>query len=386
MSRSVHFTFDIAQNVSVGVFYQEALKRDLPRLLTDGWPTTAKLDESAAIWWSVEPHGTTALLEPSAGSLASVHVGFGNVFVQVAASDIESARLGMEEVRKLLPRAEQDREGRVPVTFWSYSPHGPMPMGRTLSVPEWSEISPNYAPETRNPLTRLMEGDLPWRGGQLILWHGETGTGKTTALRALAREWTSWCEPHYITDPEKFFGDRSDYMLSVILQNEMYFDEEVGDGNESAIISTVHGGMWAVPPHFAMIQSGQIGPSRAEPKWRLLILEDTGELLAADARLQAGQGLSRFLNVVDGLIGQGLRILVLVTTNEELGALHPAIARPGRCAANVLFRRIPPEQANEWLHKRGDEKTVSEPTTLAALYAIAEGWDAVAERQALGFG
>ena len=386
MSRRVHFTFDIAQNVSAGVFYQEALKRDLPRLLTESWPTTAKLDESGAIWWSVEPHGTTALLELAAGSLASVHVGFGNVFVHVAASDIESARLGMEEVRKLLPRAEQDREGRVPVTFWSYSPHGPMPMGRTLSVPVWSEISPNYAPETRNPLTRLMEGDLPWRGGQLILWHGETGTGKTTALRALAREWASWCEPHYITDPEKFFGDRSDYMLSVILQNEMYFDQEEGDGDESAIISTVHGGMWAVPPHFAMIQSGQIGQSRAEPKWRLLILEDTGELLAADARLQAGQGLSRFLNVVDGLIGQGLRILVLVTTNEELGALHPAIARPGRCAANILFRRIPPEQANEWLRRRGDEKTVSEPTTLAALYAIAEGWDAVAERQALGFG
>jgi hypothetical protein len=386
MSRRVHFTFDIAQNVSAGVFYQEALKRDLPRLLTEGWPTTAKLDESGAIWWSVEPHGTTALFELSAGSLASVHVGFGNVFVQVAASNIESARLGMEEVRKLLPRAEQDREGRVPVTFWSYSQHGPMPMGRTLSVPEWLEISPNYAPETRNPLTRLMEGDLPWRGGQLILWHGETGTGKTTALRALAREWASWCEPHYITDPEKFFGDRSDYMLSVILQNEMYFDEEGGDGEESAIISTVHGGMWAVPPHFAMIQSGQIGQSRAEPKWRLLILEDTGELLAADARLQAGQGLSRFLNVVDGLIGQGLRILVLVTTNEELGALHPAIARPGRCAANILFRRIPLEQANEWLRRRGDEKTVSEPTTLAALYAMAEGWDAVAERQALGFG
>jgi hypothetical protein len=133
MSRRVHFTFDIAQNVSVGVFYQEALKRDLPRLLTDGWPTTAKLDESAAIWWSVEPHGTTALLEPSAGSLASVHVGFGNVFVQVAASDIESARLGMEEVRKLLPRAEQDREGRVPVTFWSYSPHG-QGLSRFLNV------------------------------------------------------------------------------------------------------------------------------------------------------------------------------------------------------------------------------------------------------------
>ena len=66
--------------------------------------------------------------------------------------------------------------------------------------------------------------------------------------------------------------------------------------------------------------------------WRLLVMEDTGELLSADARERTGQGLSRFLNVVDGLIGQGLRVIVLVTTNEEIKKVHPAVARPGRCA------------------------------------------------------
>ena len=385
MSRRIHFTLDIAQNVAAGVFYQEALKRGLSTLLSEGWPTTAKLDSSGALWSSVEPHGSGAVLELSSGGLGFVHVGFGNAFAYVAAGDEEVARAGIDEVRTLIPRAERDQEGRVPVTFWSYSPHGPMPMGRTLSVPAWDEISSNYADETRDPLARLMKGDLAWRGGQLILWHGETGTGKTTALRALAREWASWCEPHYITDPEKFFGDQSDYMLSVILQQEMFFDEESGGEIAHDVVSFTHGGMWAVPPPFAMMSSGQ-SERRTQPSWRLLILEDTGELLAADARMQRGQGLSRFLNVVDGLIGQGLRILVLVTTNEELGTLHPAIARPGRCAANVLFRRIPPEQSNAWLRERGKEETVSEAATLATLYALVEGWDAVAERQATGFG
>jgi len=102
--------------------------------------------------------------------------------------------------------------------------------------------------------------------------------------------------------------------------------------------------------------------------------------------MQAGQGLSRFLNVVDGLVGQGLRILVLVTTNEEIGRLHPAVARPGRCAANILFTLIPPEQANAWLAERDHDATVSESLTLAALYAMVEGWDAVTERQTTGFG
>jgi Domain of unknown function (DUF5925) len=389
--RRVHLTFNVGEGPSIGaaLFWQDALDRGLTRVLSESWPTSAKLDESAALWWNVEPWGTGVLLELNGDALAFVHVGFGNADARVAAETEQAARAGMETLKELLPRAERDREGRVPVTFWTYSPHGPMPMGRTLSVPAWAEISANYAPETADPLARLMEGNLAWRGGQLILWHGETGTGKTTALRALAREWASWCDPHYITDPERFFGDQSHYMLSVILQQEMYGDEEMDamEAEDGPVIHTIHGGMWSVPPPFAMIQSGVgSGERRTEARWRLLILEDTGELLAADARMQAGQGLSRFLNVVDGLIGQGLRILVLVTTNEELGALHPAISRPGRCAANVLFRRVPTDQANAWLREHGQEKSVFDPITLAALYAVAEGWDTVAERQALGFG
>jgi hypothetical protein len=381
--RHLQLNFDVHDSPVPGLYLQEALQRDLTRFLNDSWPTTATLDASDALWLSSGQSGTDVVLELGDGALGFAHMGFGHAYAQVAAASEEAAKAGLEKLRSRLPRS-QEREGRVLVRFWSYGPHGPMPMGRTLTVPSWEEIAGNYAGATGDGLVRLMTGELPWRGGQLILWHGETGTGKTTALRALTREWSSWCEPHYITDPEKFFGDQSDYMLSVMLQSEMFGDEddEMDLAATTGIVSSVGHGMWAVPPmEFYGRRDGDAGPS-----WRLLILEDTGELLSADARMQAGQGLSRFLNVVDGLIGQGLRILVLVTTNEELGKLHPAVSRPGRCASNVLFTRIPVEQANAWLAGRGHEGTASEPTTLAGLYALVEGWEAVTERQQTGFG
>ena len=112
---------------------------------------------------------------------------------------------------------------------------------------------------------------------------------------------------------------------------------------------------------------------RERKAWRVLVLEDTGELLSADARVSMGQGLSRFLNVVDGLIGQGLRVLVLVTTNEPIKRLHPAVARPGRCAANVEFTALSRSEAASWLAARDADPSIDSPVTIAQLYARLHG-------------
>ena len=141
----------------------------------------------------------------------------------------------------------------------------------------------------------------PGVGGRLILWHGEPGTGKTYALRALGWEWRSGATS--TTSPTR----------------------RRSSARARRTCST----------SCSTTTTRTTTPSR----WRLLILEDTGELLAADAKERTGQGLSRLLNVVDGLIGQGLQVLVLVTTNEPLRRLHPAVSRPGRCAVADRVRR-----------------------------------------------
>ena len=55
---------------------------------------------------------------------------------------------------------------------------------------------------------------------------------------------------------------------------------------------------------------------------------------------------------------QGLRVLVLVTTNEPLRVIHPAVKRPGRCVAQVEFTAFPPDEADAWLRALNDARLV----------------------------
>ena len=172
--------------------------------------------------------------------------------------------------------------------------------------------------------------------------HGQV----THALRALARAWRGWCALHYVTDPDSFLTG-TDYLMSVATAS----------------------------------------PGEDEPAWRLIVLEDAGELMGAAARADTGQGLSRVLNLTDGLLGQGQRCLLLVTTNEPVGRLHPALRRPGRCWAEVEFAPFSAREAAAWLRRRGTPRRAPVGGTLAELYALAED-RVVAEqqREAFGFG
>jgi SpoVK/Ycf46/Vps4 family AAA+-type ATPase len=184
--------------------------------------------------------------------------------------------------------------------------------------------------------------------GRLLLWRGAPGTGKSHALRALVRAWEPWCSAHFIIDPEQLFGSAGAYLLDLL----------TWDGDHRS-------------------------------RWRLVILEDAGELIASDARSVTGQALSRLLNVADGLLGQGTRTLVLITTNEPVKRLHPATRRPGRCLAEIEFTPLSVEEANAWLAARNDPRRVENPTTLAELFAGAEHAPETTETDAavhFGFG
>jgi len=116
------------------------------------------------------------------------------------------------------------------------------------------------------------------------------------------------------------------------------------------------------------------------------VLEDAGEYLAPDAKQTRGQALSRLLNVCDGVLGQAMNALILVTTNEPLRSLHPALSRPGRCVAQVGFERFDRASIEEWAQREGCKVPERATATVADLYAGATGGFEVPEPRRFGFG
>jgi hypothetical protein len=253
------------------------------------------------------------------------------VQVMVTAETAEVADRVMGGVRGAVP-PPQPTEGKARLTMWTVGNGGsPSRHRRWVDTPKWDAIAPNYPGEVGSALTRLAGlAEPPEHGGRLLLWYGEPGTGKTTAIRSLGYEWGTWADIHFVLDPEAFFGS-PEYLMQVVA------DEDLWDPRAAST-----------------------------SRWKVLVVEDADELIRADARVDAGASMSRLLNLTDGILGHGLRVLLLITTNEPMSGLHPAVIRPGRCLADVQFRPFGRSEAETWLS--GAASVPRTDLTLAELY------------------
>jgi hypothetical protein len=195
--------------------------------------------------------------------------------------------------------------------------------------------------------TRCIKVDAP---DELFVIDDYVVTHNTNAIQALLKEWEPWCDVDYIVDPENFLGDPN-----YLIQTLTYVPHSVNFNELSAL-----------DPMDSKVAVEDALEEAAE-RWRLIVVEDATRFVRSDADAKSGQAFGRLLNVTDGLLGQGLKVMVLITTNEPIKELHPALQRPGRCLADVEFSPFPASEASEWLGY-----PVREEKMLAELFAMGE--------------
>jgi len=291
----------------------------------------ALLPDSCSVQRQLVATHASALLISGDGWTATITANrSGHIAVLVTAISNEVAQLVAKEIAAKFP-AEEENADAVRMIFWHHNGMQIRHHVREIEAPGWDAIRANYPAPAREALHQLMVRKPPITGGRLLILHGEPGTGKTTALRALSRTWEPWCRSHYVVDADRLFAS-SAYLLEVI-------------SNETP----------GVP--------GAQAPARP---WRLVIVEDCDEFIRADAKNATGQALSKLLNVTDGMVGQGYNVLFCITTNEDVRRLHPAVVRPGRCLANIAVGRFTQAEASAWL----DRPAPAHGATLAELFVL----------------
>lgn len=252
--------------------------------------------------------------------------------VTIAAEDRKMANTWLQAIGALLPEPppppppEPLPHNIIPVRFWMQDPHTREAYSRrrNITVQPWAEVESNYNAKVRAELGSLMKMDT-CDGGKLILMHGPAGTGKTRTILSMMSEWRNWCTASVVTDADKFFGDPS-YINSVAFGSE-----------------------------------NMAG-------WLMLVLEDADEFIAVKGRETKGQAIARLLNLADGIVGQGLNLLTVMTTNVNVDELNPALIRSGRCMANIHVGPFEAAEASTWLAEKGVTAEVDQPTVLADLY------------------
>ncbi|MCK9445484.1 ATP-binding protein [bacterium] len=154
----------------------------------------------------------------------------------------------------------------------------------------------------------------------LFLFHGDSGTGKTTYIRKLISMLSEKKTIIYI--PSYMMGSIADPELISFISN---FTKTI------------------------------------------LLLEDAENVLTKHAE-ERTQAVANILNMTDGLLNDSLELQIIATFNVESKSIDPALTRAGRLVVNQKFKALSVPDANRLSKHINSNRVFDKPVTLAEIY------------------
>lgn len=257
--------------------------------------------------------------------LMDISVLEGNISISCASNN-ETQMVGLLRLLCEYIKINLKANDGICVNFTYHTKDGPRSFAKTLECPKWKDISKNY-PSIRDDIRWLIDNEEN-KNGSLIIWHGSPGSGKTYSLLSLIKEWRN-TEFTVVLDPEIFIDQSANFV-------DLIKEPTTGKGH-------------------------------------CIIMEDAPNFILSESRSSKGDLISKMLNITSGLIGQGLNLKFIITTNEPIKNIDSAFRRPGRLLQLLEFPLFTGEQAADWLRSQDLGEDIINECSLADLYAVVNG-------------
>ncbi len=209
-------------------------------------------------------------------------------------------------------------EDKARVSFAMPSSNGVRIIEKKFDTLPLDSIAANYSSEVVEQTRAAIELLKTAPNGILIL-NGPPGTGKSFLIRAMLWEARKHKAPVVCTPPQQFLTS-----MALLTDAIMTVGEDDDDYDYRGIpVSTT------------------------KPDGTLVVLEDIGELLTESNVTTHVDATSNLLNFADGLLSLLANTLFVLSFNQDIGKINPALTRPGRCLGQITVEPLGWEQAQE---------------------------------------
>ena len=119
----------------------------------------------------------------------------------------------------------------------------------------------------------------------------------------------------------------------------------------------------------------------------ILIIEDAEEVITNRKESNNSVAVSNLLNLSDGILGECIKVKILVTFNCEISAIDPALLRKGRLKLQHEFKQLTSDQANRLFKFLNINHETTESMSVGDIYSFnEENFRKEKVKERIGFG